>query len=70
MNRIPIVLAIAALAAGCGADLATTAASSAALKKKEIEEGRKTMQRTEQKIGQAMEQAEQRTKEADEQAAK
>jgi len=55
----PPLTTIAFLTA-CGAETATTAATSAAIKKKEIEEGKKTMERAQDKVGQAMEQAGQR----------
>jgi NifU-like protein involved in Fe-S cluster formation len=59
MKQLILVFAIAALA-GCGVEIATTAATGAAIKKQEIEEGKKTMEQMQQKIGQAMEQAQQR----------
>ena len=59
MKSFIIAVALAALAA-CGAETATTAATSAAIKKREIEEGRKTMERAQDKVGEAMEQAQQR----------
>lgn len=59
MRSFIIAVALAALAA-CGPDAATTAATSAAIKKREIEEGKKTMERAQEKVGQAMEQAQQR----------
>lgn len=65
MQKLIIVFALAALA-GCGVETATTAATGAAIKKREVEEGRKTMQQAQQKIGRAMEQAQQRAdKDAD-----
>ena len=59
MHRLVVVFAIAALA-GCGVETATTAATGAAIKQREIEEGKKTMERAQQKIGEAMEQVQQR----------
>ena len=59
MKQIILVFAIAVLA-GCGVEIATTAATGAAIKKQEIEEGKKTMERMQQNIGQAMGQAQQR----------
>ncbi len=65
MRNLIIVFALAALA-GCGVETATTAATGAAIKKREVEEGQKTMQQAQQKIGRAMEQAQQRAdKDAD-----
>ncbi len=59
MRLLIVVFAIAALA-GCGVETATTAATGAAIKKQEIEEGKKTMGQMQQNIGQAMEQSQQR----------
>ncbi len=55
MRPLIIIFAVAALA-GCGVETATTAATGAAIKKKEIEEGRKTEERARQKIEDAMKQ--------------
>ena len=59
MRTLIFVFIIAALA-GCGVDTATTAATGAAIKKQELEEGKKTLEQVQQKIGQTMEQAQQR----------
>jgi NifU-like protein involved in Fe-S cluster formation len=67
MRRLIVLLAVAALA-GCGVETATTAATGAAVKKKELEEGQKTQERAQQKIGEAMEQAQQRAQQADDPA--
>lgn len=53
------VLTVAALA-GCGVETATTAATGAAIKKKELEQGKNTQEQARQKVEQAMEQAQQR----------
>ena len=58
MRRIVSLLAAAALA-GCGLDTASSAATAAALKKQELEQGKKTMEQAQQKIGQAMDQLQQ-----------
>ena len=58
MRSIIVLLAAAALA-GCGLDTASSAATAAALKKQELEQGKKTMEQAQQKIGQAMEQLQQ-----------
>ena len=58
MKQIIVVTALALLA-GCGVETATTAATVAAAKKQEIEQGKKTMEQMQQNIGQAMEQAQQ-----------
>ena len=65
MKQIILVLTVAALA-GCGVDTLSAAATAAALKKQEIEQGKKTMEQAQQKIGKAMEQAEQQTQKMDE----
>jgi len=58
MRQIIVFVAIAALA-GCGVETATTAATIAAAKKQEIEQGKKTMEQMQQNIGKAMEQTQQ-----------
>jgi actin-like ATPase involved in cell morphogenesis len=63
MRQIILVFTIVALA-GCGADTMSAAATSAVLKKQEIEQGKKTMEQMQQKIGEAMKQAEQRAQQA------
>jgi len=55
MRSILLILAAAALA-GCGVETASTAATAAALKKQEVEQGKRTLQRAEEKIGKSMEQ--------------
>ena len=64
MHKFIVVFALAALA-GCGVETATTAATGVAIKKQEVEEGKKTMEQAQQKIGQAMEQVQNAQKEAD-----
>ena len=59
MKHLILVLAIAVLA-GCGVETATTAATGAAIKKQELEEGKKTLEQMQQNIGQAMGQAQSR----------
>ena len=63
MRLFIVALAVAALA-GCGVETATTAATGAAIKKKELEEGKKTQERAQQKIDQAMDQMQQRAQQA------
>ncbi len=58
--RILVALALASMLAGCGVDAASSAATAAALKKQEIEEGQKTMQQAQQKIDSAMQQVQER----------
>jgi len=69
MRRIIVVLAAAALA-GCGVDTMTAAATGAAVKKQEIEQGKKTMEQAQQNIGQAVQQAQQRAQQAGDSAEK
>lgn len=56
MSRIVAAIAISLLAAGCGVETASTAATAAIAKQKEIEAGKKTMEQAQQKIQQSMEQ--------------
>jgi hypothetical protein len=67
MRQIIAVVVIAALA-GCGVETATTAATVAAAKKKEIEQGKKTMEQMQQNIGKAMEQTQQSAERAEDAA--
>ena len=59
MKTLLVIVATAALA-GCGVETATTAATAAAIKKQELEQGQKTMEQTRQKIDAAMQQVQQR----------
>lgn len=56
-----LALALAAALAGCGVEAVGTAATAASIKKQELEEGKKTMERAQQKIDGAMQQMQQRT---------
>jgi hypothetical protein len=67
--RIPVALVVIAALAGCGVETATTAATVAAAKKQEIEQGKKTMDQMQQNVGKAMEQV-QRDAERKEEASK
>jgi curli biogenesis system outer membrane secretion channel CsgG len=58
MTRLIPFIAAAALSA-CGLDTASSAATAAALKKQELEQGKKTIEQAQQKIGQAMDQLQQ-----------
>ena len=69
MKQIMIVVAVATLA-GCGVETASTAATAAAVKKQEIEQGRKNMEQMQQNIGKAMEQTRQSAERADDAATK
>lgn len=55
MRALFAVLAVAMLA-GCGADVASSAATAAQLKKQELEQGQQTKQMMQQKIDTAMKQ--------------
>jgi hypothetical protein len=46
--------------AGCGVDTATTAATGAAIKKTEVEQGRKTLEQSQQRVEQAAQRIQQR----------
>ncbi|UCV06620.1 hypothetical protein [Dechloromonas denitrificans] len=63
MKVLFIVLATLSLAA-CGVETAGTAATAAALKKQEMEQGQKNLQQFQQKLDQATEQAQQRAEQA------
>ena len=63
MRRIMTVIAIAALG-GCGLETASTAATSAAIKKQELEQAKKTMEQAQQKIDLAVELQRQRAESA------
>ncbi len=55
-----VALAAAALLAACGLETATTAATGAAIKKQELDQGKKTLEQTQQKVEQAAQQIQQR----------
>lgn len=59
MTRLPAIT-LTALLAGCGADVATTAATSAAIKKQEVDAAQQTRERVEKKIDQATQAIQQR----------
>jgi hypothetical protein len=54
MKSLIAALFVAALG-GCGLETVGAAATGAAIKKQELEQGKKTLEQTQQKIGQAME---------------
>ena len=64
MKTILVLVATAALA-GCGVETVGTAATGAAIKKQELEQGQKTMQQAQQKIDASMQQMQQRAADAD-----
>ncbi|MGA8881549.1 MAG: hypothetical protein WB476_11805 [Azonexus sp.] len=57
-------LAAALTLGACGVETASTAATGAAIKKQELEQGRKTMDQMQQKIDQANLQSQQRAEQA------
>ena len=63
--RTLLSFASVALIAGCGVDTATSAATAAAVKKQELQEGQRTMQQAQEKINGAMQQVQQRADSAD-----
>lgn len=69
MRPILLLMALVALA-GCGVETATTAATSAAIKKQEIEQGKKTMSQAQQKVEQAARQMQERAQRDSEAAAR
>lgn len=66
MVRILIALVFATTAAGCGVESASIAATAAALKQKELEEGKKTMAKAQSDIQKAMEQTQKSAEKAGE----
>jgi NifU-like protein involved in Fe-S cluster formation len=62
--KTAIAVIVAAALAGCGVETASTAATAAAIKKKELEEGKKTMDQMQQRIDQSQQQAQQRAEQA------
>ncbi|NIO42336.1 MAG: hypothetical protein GTO41_20585 [Burkholderiales bacterium] len=65
MNKLLVSLAFITLC-GCGLETAGTAATGASIKKQELEEGQKTMQRVEDRIGQMNQDTSQRMRELEE----
>ena len=63
MKFISYLLAMLALSA-CGVETASTAATGAAIKKQELEQGKKTMEQVQQKLDQANLQVQQRAEQA------
>ena len=64
---LAVAVAAAVALAGCGLDTATSAATAGSIKKTEIQEGQKTMQRAQEKIDAAVGQMQQRADSTDEQ---
>jgi outer membrane PBP1 activator LpoA protein len=63
MRRIVLILAAIALA-GCGVETASTAATAGQIKKRELEQGKKTLEQAQQRINQSTEQMQRRADEA------
>ena len=63
--RMIVAFVVAAALAGCGVETASTAATAASLKKQEIQQGQKTMERAQQKIDGAMQQLQERAANVD-----
>jgi curli biogenesis system outer membrane secretion channel CsgG len=64
MKTLFVILAAAALT-GCGVEAVGSAATAAAIKKQELEQGQKTMQQSQQKIDAAVQQMQNRAASAD-----
>ena len=58
--RVLVAVFAAVALAGCGADVASSAATAAQLKKQELEQGQQTKQMMQQKIDAAMQQVQDR----------
>ena len=67
MKKLLAVVSLAALAA-CGLETATTAATSAEIKRRELEQAKKTMEQAKQKIEQNTQQLLQRAGQSEEKA--
>ena len=65
MRMIIMAVALTALGACGAADTATTAATGAAIKKGELEGGKKTMERARDGVNQTLDQGQQRNKDAE-----
>ena len=63
MKCLPLLVMALSLSA-CGVETVGTAATGAAIKRQELEQGRKTMEQMQQKIDQASLQAQQRAEQA------
>ena len=65
MRWMGIVLSVIALL-GCGAEVATTAATGTVVKKQELDAGKKTLEEAQQKVDQAVQATQQRTEQGGE----
>ncbi len=59
MRALIVTLALA-MPAGCGVETATTAATGAAIKKTEVDQGKKTLEQSQQRVERAAQQLQQR----------
>jgi PBP1b-binding outer membrane lipoprotein LpoB len=59
MSRLFLITLSALMLMGCGAETATTAATVGAAKKQEIEQGQKTLEQVQQRVGESMQQMQQ-----------
>ena len=62
--KLMLPLLAVLLASACGVETVGTAATGAALKKQELQEGKKTMEQMQQKIDQAAQQSQERAAQA------
>ena len=65
MRVVSMVFVVCWLSA-CGVETVGTAATAAALKKQEIEQGKKTLEQVQQRLGQANQDLQQRTEQTNE----
>ena len=63
MKCLPLLVITLSLS-GCGVETVGTAATGAAIKRQELEQGRKTMEQMQQKIDQANQQSQKRAEQA------
>ena len=63
IQAVVVALALGALA-GCGAETMGTAATAASIKQQELQQGQKTLQHAQERIGQAIELQQQRADQA------
>lgn len=59
-----VAVTVTALVSGCGVESASTAATAAAVKQKEIEQRKNTVQQVQENVGKAVEQMQQRSEQA------
>lgn len=62
--KMLVLVAATLMLSACGIETASTASTAAALKKQEIEQGKKTMEQFQQKLDQANQAAQQRAEQA------